>query len=145
MDDLSSTQGIVALVAAGVAAIALVCVIVLAVKLRRVRAAQRTILGESDTDLVAHAAKTRSLGAGTIIGSGTVSNQGPDGDPGKSFSEGGAGYSCIAEIRMIEQIASGEAKTGFMKAGDTVRVEMRDAAGHSIFGAIEQRIEPYVR
>ena len=53
-------------------------------------------------DLVAHAAKTRSLGAGTIIGSGTVSNQGPGGDPGKPVSEGGAGYSCIAEIRMIE-------------------------------------------
>jgi fumarylacetoacetate (FAA) hydrolase len=91
-------------------------------------------------DLVAHAAKTRSLGAGTIIGSGTVSNQGPDGDPGKPVSEGGLGYSCIAEIRMIEQIASGEAKTRFMQPGDTVRVEMRNAAGHSIFGAIEQTV-----
>jgi fumarylacetoacetate (FAA) hydrolase len=91
-------------------------------------------------DLVAHAAKTRSLGAGTIIGSGTVSNQGPDGDPGKPVSKGGLGYSCIAEIRMIEQIASGEAKTRFMQPGDTVRVEMRNAAGHSIFGAIEQTV-----
>lgn len=91
-------------------------------------------------DLVAHAAKTRSLGAGTIIGSGTVSNQGPDGDPGKPVSEGGAGYSCIAEIRMIEQIAGGEATTRFMQPGDTVRVEMRDAEGHSIFGAIEQTV-----
>ena len=91
-------------------------------------------------DLVAHAAKTRALGAGTIIGSGTVSNQGPDGDPGKPVSQGGLGYSCIAEIRMIEQIASGEAKTPFMQAGDTVRVEMRDKAGHSIFGAIEQMV-----
>lgn len=91
-------------------------------------------------DLVAHAAKTRSLGAGSIIGSGTVSNQGPDGGPGKPVGEGGLGYSCIAEIRMIEQIASGEAKTGFMKAGDTVRVEMRDEHGHSIFGAIEQTV-----
>ena len=91
-------------------------------------------------DLVAHAAKTRSLGAGTIIGSGTVSNQGPGGDPGKPVSEGGMGYSCIAEIRMIEQIASGEAKTGFMQLGDTVRVEMRDKDGHSIFGAIEQAV-----
>jgi fumarylacetoacetate (FAA) hydrolase len=91
-------------------------------------------------DLVAHAAKTRTLGAGTIIGSGTVSNQGPDGDPGKPVSQGGLGYSCIAEIRMIEQIAGGEARTCFMKAGDTVRVEMRDKDGHSIFGAIEQRV-----
>lgn len=91
-------------------------------------------------DLVAHAAKTRALGAGTIIGSGTVSNQGPDGDAGKPVSDGGAGYSCIAEIRMIETIAGGEAKTGFMQPGDTVRVEMRDAEGHSIFGAIEQTV-----
>lgn len=91
-------------------------------------------------DLVAHAAKTRALGAGTIIGSGTVSNQGPGGDPGKPVSEGGAGYSCIAEIRMIEHIASGEATTPFMKPGDTVRVEMRDKDGHSIFGAIEQTV-----
>ena len=90
--------------------------------------------------LVAHAAKTRSLGAGTIIGSGTVSNQGPDGDPGKPVSEGGAGYSCIAEIRMIETIATGDASTRFMQPGDTVRVEMRDKDGHSIFGAIEQTV-----
>ena len=91
-------------------------------------------------DLVAHAAKTRSLGAGTIIGSGTVSNQGPGGDPGKPVSEGGLGYSCIAEIRMIEQIAGGEPTTRFMRPGDTVRVEMRDKDGHSIFGAIEQTV-----
>lgn len=91
-------------------------------------------------DLVAHAAKTRDLGAGTIIGSGTVSNQGPDGDPGKPVAEGGLGYSCIAEIRMIETIANGEAKTRFMQPGDTVRVEMKDAEGHSIFGAIEQKV-----
>ncbi len=91
-------------------------------------------------DLVAHAAKTRSLGAGSIIGSGTVSNQGPGGDPGKPVSEGGRGYSCIAEIRMIEQIARGAAATPFMQPGDTVRMEMRDAQGHSIFGAIEQTV-----
>ena len=91
-------------------------------------------------DLVAHAAKTRALTAGTIIGSGTVSNQGPDGDPGKPVSEGGAGYSCIAEIRMIETIAEGEAKTPFMAPGDTVRIEMKDESGHSIFGAIEQKV-----
>lgn len=90
--------------------------------------------------LVAHAAKTRNLGAGAIIGSGTISNKGADGGPGKPVSEGGLGYSCIAEIRMIETIADGAPKTGFMKAGDTVRVEMRDADNHSIFGAIEQTV-----
>lgn len=90
--------------------------------------------------LVAHAAKTRPLCAGTIIGSGTVSNQGPDGDPGKPVSEGGLGYSCIAEIRMIETIAGGEPKTPFMSAGDTVKIQMLDADGHSIFGAIRQEV-----
>ena len=89
--------------------------------------------------LVAHAAKTRPLAAGTIIGSGTVSNK-LDGGAGKPVAEGGAGYSCIAEIRMIEQIASGAPKTPFLKKGDTVRIEMKDKAGHSIFGAIEQTV-----
>ena len=59
---------------------------------------------------------------------------------GKPVSEGGAGYSCIAEIRMIETINDGAAKTPFMSAGDTVRMEMLDAGGHSIFGAIEQEV-----
>jgi fumarylacetoacetate (FAA) hydrolase len=90
--------------------------------------------------LVAHAAKTRSLGAGAIVGSGTVSNKGTDGGPGKPVSEGGLGYSCIAEIRMIETIANGEASTPFMSAGDTVKIEMRDKDNHSIFGAIEQTV-----
>ncbi|WP_274629955.1 fumarylacetoacetate hydrolase family protein [Arvimicrobium flavum] len=90
--------------------------------------------------LIVHAAKTRPLCAGSIIGSGTVSNK-LDGGPGKPVAEGGAGYSCIAEIRMIEQIASGEPRTPFLKAGDTVRIEMKDKAGHSIFGAIEQAVE----
>jgi fumarylacetoacetate (FAA) hydrolase len=91
--------------------------------------------------LVAHAAKTRPLVAGSIVGSGTISNKDADGGPGKPVSEGGLGYACIAEIRMIEKIASGAFKTPFMKAGDTVRIEMQDAAGHSIFGAIEQVVE----
>lgn len=91
-------------------------------------------------DLVAHAAKTRNLGAGTIIGSGTVSNQDENGGAGKPVSQGGAGYSCIAEIRMIETIAEGQPRTRFMQPGDTVRVEMRDREGHSIFGAIEQTV-----
>ena len=90
--------------------------------------------------LVAHAAKTRNLGAGAIIGSGTISNQGEDGGPGKPVSEGGAGYSCIAEIRMIETIKDGEAKTRFMAPGDTVKIQMKDKDGHSIFGAIKQEV-----
>ena len=90
--------------------------------------------------LVAHAAKTRPLSAGTVIGSGTVSNKGADGGPGKPISEGGLGYSCIAEIRMIEKIATGEFKTPFMTPGDTVRMEMLDGSGKSIFGAIEQKV-----
>ena len=91
--------------------------------------------------LVAHAAKTRALVAGSIIGSGTVSNKDEGGGAGKPVAEGGLGYSCIAEIRMIETIADGAAKTPFMKPGDTVRIEMCDASGHSIFGAIEQTVE----
>ncbi len=90
--------------------------------------------------LICHAAKTRALSAGTIIGSGTVSNKGADGGPGKPLSEGGVGYSCIAEMRMAETITGGTAKTPFLKIGDTVRIEMKDPAGHSIFGAIEQQV-----
>lgn len=91
--------------------------------------------------LVAHAAKSRRLGAGTIIGSGTVSNKDADGSPGKPVSEGGLGYSCIAEIRMIETINDGKPKTKFMKFGDTVSIEMKDESGRSIFGTIEQKVE----
>jgi fumarylacetoacetate (FAA) hydrolase len=90
--------------------------------------------------LVAHAAKTRSLAAGTIVGSGTVSNRGADGGPGKPVSEGGLGYSCLAELRTIETLQTGHPKTPFLTAGDTVRIEMRDAKGHTIFGAIEQTV-----
>lgn len=94
--------------------------------------------------LIAHAAKTRSLCAGTVIGSGTVSNK-SDGGPGKPISTGGAGYSCIAEQRMVETIEAGAAKTPFLRFGDSVRIEMKDSAGRSIFGAIEQTVEKYVR
>jgi fumarylacetoacetate (FAA) hydrolase len=90
--------------------------------------------------LIAHAAKTRALGAGTIVGSGTVSNRGPDGGPGKPLGEGGVGYSCIAEVRTVETILEGQPKTPFLKAGDVVRIEMRDDKRHSIFGAIEQTV-----
>ncbi|MBB4273131.1 fumarylacetoacetate hydrolase family protein [Rhizobium mongolense] len=95
-------------------------------------------------ELIAHAAKTRPLGAGTIIGSGTVSNKLDDG-PGKPISQGGAGYSCIAEIRMIETIGTGAAATPYMRFGDTVRIEMKDVHGRSIFGAIEQVVARYER
>jgi fumarylacetoacetate (FAA) hydrolase len=93
--------------------------------------------------LVAHAAKTRALCAGTIIGSGTVSNKDKDGGPGKPVATGGLGYSCIAEIRMIETIVTGKPVTPFMRFGDTVRIEMKDAKGHSVFGAIEQTVQKY--
>lgn len=92
--------------------------------------------------LIAHAAKTRNLVAGTIIGSGTVSNRDAEGGPGKPVSDGGLGYSCIAEVRTVETLLNGEAKTPFLKHGDTVRIEMRDARRHSIFGAIEQTVAP---
>jgi fumarylacetoacetate (FAA) hydrolase len=95
--------------------------------------------------LIAHAAKTRPLGAGTVIGSGTVSNKDRDGGPGKPVKDGGLGYSCIAEQRTIETILLGQPKTPFMQFGDTIRVEMKDKAGHSIFGAIEQEVVRYER
>jgi fumarylacetoacetate (FAA) hydrolase len=79
--------------------------------------------------LIAHCARTRSLSAGTIIGSGTVSNL----DRSK-------GSSCLAEKRMLEQLSQGQPTTPFLKFGDRVRIEMRDAAGATIFGAIDQRV-----
>jgi fumarylacetoacetate (FAA) hydrolase len=92
--------------------------------------------------LVAHAAKTRPLAAGSIIGSGTISNK-LDGGPGKPIADGGVGYSCIAEIRTIETIETGAPKTPFMKFGDRIRIEMLDPGGRSIFGAIEQTVARY--
>ncbi|GAB5380222.1 MAG: fumarylacetoacetate hydrolase family protein [Aliiglaciecola sp.] len=91
--------------------------------------------------LIAHAARTRPLVAGTIIGSGTVSNK-LDGEPGKPVKDGGLGYSCIAEIRMIETIQNGKPTTPFMQFGDKVSIEMFDAQGQSIFGQINQKVEP---
>jgi fumarylacetoacetate (FAA) hydrolase len=90
--------------------------------------------------LIAHAARTRPLAAGTIIGSGTVSNK-LDGGPGKPVADGGAGYSCIVEMRTVETLLHGAPKTPFMSFGDSVRIEMKEKAGHSIFGAIEQTVE----
>jgi fumarylacetoacetate (FAA) hydrolase len=82
-------------------------------------------------ELIAHAAKTRPLCAGTIIGSGTVSNV-----------DRSSGSSCLAEKRMLEMIESGQATTAFMKYGDRIRIEMFDAAGDSLFGAIDQVVSP---
>lgn len=90
--------------------------------------------------LIAHAVKTRPLKAGAIIGSGTVSNRDADGGPGKPVSDGGVGYSCIAEIRTVETILHGAPKTPFLNFGDRVRIEMNDAQGRSIFGAIDQEV-----
>ena len=90
--------------------------------------------------LIEHAAKSRPLAAGCIIGSGTVSNKLNDG-PGKSISDGGVGYSCIAEVRMIETIKTGAAITNFMKFDDTIKIEMLDASGKSIFGSINQTVK----
>jgi len=82
--------------------------------------------------LIAHAARTRELEAGTIIGSGTVSNRDP-----------AAGSACLAERRMIETIEGGAPKTPFLRFGDRVRIEMKDADGRSVFGAIDQRVAKY--
>jgi fumarylacetoacetate (FAA) hydrolase len=90
--------------------------------------------------LIAHAAKTRPLLNGVIVGSGTVSNRDADGGPGKPIDEGGVGYSCIAEIRSVETIQTGAPKTPFLGYGDRVRIEMNDAEGRSIFGVIEQEV-----
>ena len=90
--------------------------------------------------LIAHLAKTRRIGAGSIIGSGTVSNRDPDGSPGRSVADGGRGYACIAEQRMVQTIATGAPQTEFLRYGDIVRIEVRDAKGRSIFGAIEQEV-----
>ena len=83
--------------------------------------------------LVAHAAKTRPLGAGTIVGSGTVANE-----------DESLGASCLAERRMLEIISTGKPETPFMSFGDIIRIEMLDHEGLSLFGAIEQVIESYV-
>jgi fumarylacetoacetate (FAA) hydrolase len=91
--------------------------------------------------LIVHAAKTRPLGAGSIIGSGTVSNK-LDGGPGRPIEDGGVGYSCIAEMRTVETLRDGAPRTPFLRYGDSVRIEMLNADGRSIFGAIEQDVEP---
>jgi fumarylacetoacetate (FAA) hydrolase len=80
-------------------------------------------------DLIAHVARTRAFAAGTILGSGTISN-----------ADRARGVSCLAERRAIEMIDGGRAVTPFMAAGDTIAIEMRDAGGRDLFGRIEQRV-----
>jgi fumarylacetoacetate (FAA) hydrolase len=96
----------------------------------------------SFAQLVAHAAKTRELAAGSIIGSGTVSNK-QGGLHGSSIANGGVGYCCLAELRMYETIEQGAPQTPFLRYGDTVRIEMLDASGASIFGTIDQEVVHY--
>jgi len=91
--------------------------------------------------LIAHVARTRELEAGSIVGSGTVSNK-ENGGPGRPAAEGGIGYSCIAEQRTVETLLAGKATTPFMRFGDRIRIEMHDGAGRSVFGAIDQRVRP---
>ena len=94
--------------------------------------------------LIAHAARTRRLAAGSIIGSGTVSNK--EGDrPGRPVDQGGAGYTCLAEVRTVETILEGKPRTPFLGFGDRVRIEMLDESGRSIFGAIDQEVVRYTK
>ena len=87
--------------------------------------------------LIAHICKTRNVRAGSIVGSGTVSNRGVEVDGKKDWPKG---YSCIAEKRAIETILDGQPSTAFMKFGDTIRIEMKGQDGQSVFGAIDQDI-----
>jgi len=96
----------------------------------------------SFAQLIQHAASTRELCAGSIIGSGTVSNK-QGSLHGSSVENGGVGYCCLAEVRMYETIEQGKPKTPFLSYGDTVRIEMLDRDGASIFGAIDQEVAPY--
>ncbi len=87
--------------------------------------------------LIAHMCKTRNVRAGTVVGSGTVSNQGVEVNGHKDWPKG---YSCIAEKRAIETILDGQPSTGYMQFGDTIRIEMKGKNGESLFGAIEQQV-----
>ncbi|GAB2807778.1 fumarylacetoacetate hydrolase family protein [Comamonas piscis] len=89
--------------------------------------------------LIAHAAKTRHLRAGTVLGSGTVSNSGAEKHGRMDWPKG---YGCIAEKRCMEALQNSKSKTGFMQFGDTVRMEMKGKDGHSLFGAIDQNVAP---
>ncbi len=92
--------------------------------------------------LIAHIAKTRNVRAGSIVGSGTVSNKGVEVKGKKDWPKG---YSCIAEKRAIETILDGQPSTAYMKFGDTIRIEMKGKDGQSLFGAIDQTIAPLLK
>jgi fumarylacetoacetate (FAA) hydrolase len=94
-------------------------------------------------ELIAHAARTRALAAGSIVGSGTVSNRQPL--ETAEIERGGVGFACIAEARTVETIRDGAPATPFLRPGSTIRIEMFDAAGRSIFGAIDQRVVAHSR
>lgn len=91
--------------------------------------------------LISHLARTRNIGAGTMVGSGTISNRDEDGGPGKPLAQGGLGYSCIAEVRTVETLLEGQPSTPFLNYGDRVCIWMDDDNGCSIFGAIEQVVQ----
>jgi fumarylacetoacetate (FAA) hydrolase len=91
-------------------------------------------------ELIAHLARTRRVGAGSIIGSGTVSNRDPDGSPGRPVADGGRGFSCLLDQRTVEKATQGKPNSSWLRWGDTVRIEMRDRRGKSVFGAIEQQV-----
>ena len=92
--------------------------------------------------LIAHICKTRNVRAGSIVGSGTVSNRAIEKDGQKEWVKG---YSCIAEKRAIETILDGKPSTDYMKFGDTIRIEMKGKDGQSVFGAIEQKVAQLAR
>jgi len=92
------------------------------------------------TTLIMHAARTRRLTAGTLIGSGTISNRDSDGGCGRPVDQGGLGYSCLAEVRAVETILEGNPRTPFMRFGDEVRIEMNNRSGQSVFGSIRQKV-----
>ena len=89
-------------------------------------------------ELIAHAAKTRRLGAGSIVGSGAVSNRGTEDEGRREWSKG---YGTIAQKRAMEILQDGKAKTQYMKSGDTIRMDMKGKNGHSVFGAIDQEVK----
>ncbi len=91
------------------------------------------------TDLIVEAARTRSLGCGTLLGAGTIANR--HGENGRNGTKKTSGYGCIAEARTLEKAAGGKVETSFLVPGDTVRMEAFDANGRSIFGAIDQGVE----
>jgi fumarylacetoacetate (FAA) hydrolase len=90
--------------------------------------------------LITHAVKTRPFAGPSIVGSGTVSNRDPHGEPAKPVAEGGVGYSCLAELRAVETLRFGAPRTPFLGFGDRVRIEMHDVSGGSIFGAIDHEV-----